>query len=187
MSYQPRLSVETLRQLAKDRMVRKIATNWTPDKRHASNAAAQTEYLDELTADIVEYLPSKENAECVGLILDNAWKALRQSRKYSTWPMTKEVLDVIQASVNDFTRKTTAPAEKPALAVPATSRMSRAEHEAWMAKALERNKDIPRSASEMRMYRRRMGKPHPHEARWFPNGLPGLGDDDMPAPMKRIA
>jgi hypothetical protein len=184
MSYQPRLPVETLRSLAKDRVVRRISERYQPDKRHANNAAVQAEFLTELTADVVECLPATENAECVGLILDNAWKAIRQERSYSTWPTTREVLDAVRDAVKDFNRKTTARPERPAVVVEkAGTVMSKADHEAWMAKWLERNKDARRTAAEMRSYRSHVGRPHPHEARWFPDGLPE-GHDEAVLPYQ---
>lgn len=89
---QPNLSHDTLRALVNDRLVRKMAARYDPDRRHAADPDTQAEALAELAQDVVDLLPGRETPESIGLILDGAWKGLRRAYGYQSWPKTPTVL-----------------------------------------------------------------------------------------------
>lgn len=97
---------ESLKALVRDHLVRKIALNYDPPPRIADSADAQREQIEELCRDAIEMLPTKETAESLGLILDNAWKALRQTYTFARWPKVPVVLDHVRDAVASFVSRT---------------------------------------------------------------------------------
>ena len=105
---------DELMALARERLVRKIATQYDPQKRLAGNEEAQRVFMADLCQAIVDLLPGRENAESLGLILDRAWTALFRSRAYRTWPDPPEVLGILDVEVSRFASATaTSSATKP--------------------------------------------------------------------------
>lgn len=123
---------DTIRMLVTDRLVRKIADRYEPDKRHAGSPEKHAEALAELTGDVLEMLPPRESPETIGIILDRAWKSLRQSYTYPGWPKTPTVLGHVRQAVDDWRAKADRPAgpslpQRPNLPQPETCRR-KAEH-----------------------------------------------------------
>lgn len=131
--FQPNLNHDTLKALASDRLIAKLATRYEPEKRHAGNPGAQAEALAEMAADVADQLPAKASPEAIGTILDRAWRELRRAYGYQTWPKIPTVLHHVREAVQDWQAKAAASApttyrpQRPSLPHP-TVCQQKAEH-----------------------------------------------------------